>query len=71
MTPLQRVHGKVKSFNAYGGASTVELPDGREAVMRYSAIRGSGVRRLREGTAVSFLLEERERGLYAVCVEEE
>ncbi len=47
------------------------MADGREVRVRYSAIRGTGVRQLNAGTNVSFLLEMRRRGLYAVCVQEE
>lgn len=67
----RRYLGTVKSFNVYGGSGTIALPDGREVVVRYSAIRGTGVRTLREGALVSFLLERTRRGLYAVCVQEE
>ena len=69
MVATQRFLGTVKFFNLSGGA--IEMPDGREAIVRYSAIRGEGVRRLVKGATVSFLLEERRRGLYAVCVQEE
>ncbi len=67
----RRYLGTVKSFDMYGGAGTIALPDGREVMVRYSAIRGKGVRTLREGALVSFLLEQTRRGLYAVCVQEE
>jgi CspA family cold shock protein len=67
----RRYLGTVKSFSVYGGTGTIALPDGREVMVRYSAIRGKGVRTLREGVLVSFLLEQTRRGLYAVCVQEE
>jgi CspA family cold shock protein len=71
MTVMQRYHGTVKAFDAFGGTGTITLPDGREVLVRYSAIRGEGVRRLSEGVAVSFQLEETRRGLFAVCVQRE
>ncbi|MEW6579359.1 MAG: cold shock domain-containing protein [Chloroflexota bacterium] len=71
MVKLERYHGTVKSFNTYGGSGTIALPDGREVLVRYSAIRGTGIRTLREGALVSFVLEETRRGLCAVCVQDE
>jgi cold shock CspA family protein len=66
----ERYRGTVKAFDAYGGG-TIVMPDGREVVVRYSAVRGSGIRKLSPGAVVSFLLEQTRRGLYAVCVQEE
>ncbi len=66
----ERYHGTVKAFDAYSGG-TIVLQDGREAAVHYSAVRGSGIRRLSTGTVVSFLLEQTRRGLRAVCVQEE
>jgi len=71
MSTVQRFRGTVTTFNAFGGEGTIAMPDGREVLVRYSAIRGQGVRKLRAGAIVSFLLEETRRGLYAVCVQEE
>lgn len=71
VTTTKRYHGTVKFFNMFRGGGTIELPDGREVTVRYSAIRGEGVRKLEKGSPVSFLLEERRRGLYAVCVQQE
>jgi len=71
MVKPTRYHGTVKSFDMHGGSGTIALPDGREALVRYSAIRGTGVRTLREGAFVSFVLEETRRGLCAVCVQDE
>lgn len=67
----QRYQGTVKTYNTHGGEGTIMLADGREVLVRYSAIRGEGVRRLRTGAVVSFQLEETRRGLYAVCVQQE
>jgi cold shock CspA family protein len=71
MMQSQRYHGTVKVFDCFGGAGTIQLPDGREVLVRYSSIRGQGVRKLRAGDVVSFLLQETRRGLYAVCVQQE
>lgn len=67
----ERYRGTVTAFDRFDGAGTIALPDGREALVRYSAIRGDGVRILQEGDVVSFLLQETSRGLVAVCVEQE
>lgn len=67
----ERYHGTVKAFDAYGRVGIIALPDGREVQVRYAAIRGSGIRRLREGARVSFQLAKTRRCLYAVCVQEE
>lgn len=67
----ERLRGTVKVFDKIVGRGIVEMPDGREAHIRYSSIRGQGVRRLTKGAAVSFLLQETRRGLYAVCVQQE
>jgi CspA family cold shock protein len=71
MTTNQRYRGTVKAFDVFGGTGTIMLPDGREVLVRYSAIRGAGIRKLPEGTVVSFQLEETRRGLCAVCVQTE
>lgn len=67
----ERHYGTVTSFHIYNGAGTIVMEDGREVMVRYSSIRGEGVRQLREGTSVSFQLQENRRGLYAVAVQQE
>lgn len=67
----QRYQGTVKAFDRFDGAGTIALPDGREVLVRYSAIRGQGVRTLQQGDLVSFMLQETPRGLCAVCVQQE
>ncbi len=67
----ERFYGTVKTFDRFGGSGTIMMPDGREVNVRYSSIRGEGVRRLNEGAPVSFMIEEKRRGLYAVCVQPE
>lgn len=69
MMSSERVHGTVLDFNPFGGSGTIMMSDGREVRVRYSSVRGEGVRRLTKGTMVTFLLEETRRGLYAVCVQ--
>ncbi len=71
MVATERIQGTVKSYDVFDGAGTIVMPDGREVMVRYSSIRGEGVRRLHAGTTVSFMLQETRRGLYAVCVQEE
>jgi len=71
MVTTERFYGTVKIFDAFGGNSIIELPDGREVLARYSSIRGEGVRKLEKGALVSFQLQETPRGLYAVCVQRE
>jgi cold shock CspA family protein len=71
MVATQRYRGTVKTFDMYGGAGTIIMPDGREVLVRYSSIRGEGIRRLKIGTVVSFLLQNTRRGLYAVAVQQE
>lgn len=71
MATVERLHGTVKNYDLFDGAGIILMPDGREVQVRYSSIRGEGVRRLLKGASVSFLLEETRRGLYAVCVQQE
>lgn len=67
----ERYQGIVKAYNACYGVGIIELPDGREVAVRYSSIRGEGVRGLRRGAAVTFQLEATRRKVYAVCVQQE
>jgi len=71
VTTVKRYRGTVKQFSLFGETGLIELPDGREVKVRYSAVRGEGVRRLEAGAMVSFLLEQTRLGLYAVCVQQE
>ena len=68
---MTRYQGTVKTYNSHGGEGTIVLTDGREVPVRYSAIRGEGVRKLHAGAQVSCQLEETRRGLHAVCVQQE
>ena len=71
MEEPKRYQGIVQYFDIFGGRGTILLPDGREVMVRYSAILGEGVRRLEEGRQVTFQLEHTTRGLYAVRVMQE
>jgi cold shock CspA family protein len=71
MATMERFRGIVAEFSIGDGAGVILLSDGREVAVRYSSIRGEGVRRLEKGTAVTCLLEETRKGLYAVCVQPE
>jgi cold shock CspA family protein len=71
MAAIERLRGTVTEFSTGDGAGIIEMPDGREVLVRYSSIRGEGIRKLEKGAVVSFLLEETRRGLYAVCVQSE
>jgi CspA family cold shock protein len=71
MTMITRYQGTVKAYDKYAGGGTIMLPDGREVQVRYSSIRGMGVRGLQRGMVVTFQIEETQRGLYAVCVQAE
>lgn len=65
----ERVYGTVTHFDMFSGTGTIVLSDGRKAMVRYSSIRGHGIRQVMSGTPVTCLLEETRRGLTAVCVE--
>ena len=71
MATIERLRGTVTEFSPSDGAGIITIADGREVVVRYSSIRGEGIRKLEKGAVVSFLLEETHRGLYAVCVQPE
>lgn len=71
MAATQRYRGTVKTGCLFGRAGIILMPDGREVLMRYSSIRGEGIRVLRTGSTVTFQIEETRRGLYAACVQEE
>lgn len=66
-----RYQGIVASFNTAIGTGVIRMMDGREVAVRYSSILGEGVRRLDQGSPVSFQLEESRRGLCAVRVLQE
>lgn len=69
MEDSQRFSGIVREFSVSRGIGTIEMDgSGEPVVVRYSAIRGEGIRTLRAGQRVSFELEHDQRGLSALRV---
>ena len=54
--------GKVKWFNDAKGFGFIELDEGSDVFVHYSAIRGEGHRTLMEGQKVEFDLYEGQKG---------
>jgi cold shock protein len=63
-----RYQGIVREYDRYRGCGTIELETGERAFVRYSAIRGEGLRSLNCGDHVAFEIEQNHRGLNAVNV---
>lgn len=62
--------GKVKWFNEKKGFGFIEVTGGgKDVFCHYSAIRGDGFRTLMEGDAVSFDIEEGQKGPQAANVQ--
>lgn len=61
--------GKVKWFNAEKGFGFIEVENGDDVFVHYSAIKTEGFKTLDEGQEVSFDIEEGQRGPQAVNVE--
>lgn len=61
----KRVTGVVKWFNASKGYGFIQLDDGRDVFVHFSAIRSDGYRTLKEGQRVEFTLKEGDKGLQA------
>jgi CspA family cold shock protein len=61
----KRVTGVVKWFNASKGYGFIQLDDGRDVFVHFSAIRSDGYRTLKEGQKVEFTLKEGDKGLQA------
>ncbi|ETA73690.1 cold-shock protein [Ligilactobacillus equi] len=60
--------GTVKWFNADKGFGFINRQDGSDVFVHFSAIQTEGFKTLEEGQAVSFDVEEGQRGLQAVNV---
>ena len=60
--------GKVKWFNAEKGYGFIEREDGSDVFVHFSAIQGDGFKTLEEGQAVTFDVEEGQRGPQATNV---
>lgn len=61
-------HGTVKWFNAEKGYGFVTRENGGDVFVHFSAIQGDGYKTLEEGQAVSFEVEDSDRGPQAVNV---
>ncbi len=64
-----REQGQVKWFNASKGFGFISRDQGGDVFVHFRAIRGEGHRVLIEGQTVSFIVEEREKGLQAEDVD--
>ncbi len=62
------ITGKVKWFNDAKGYGFIDLGQGKDVFVHYSAIESQGYRSLREGQAVEFVLEQGPKGDHAVKV---
>ena len=60
--------GKVKWFNAEKGFGFIEISEGNDVFVHYSAIQGDGFKTLEEGQEVSFDIVEGDRGPQAANV---
>jgi CspA family cold shock protein len=64
----ERVLGTVKWFNASKGYGFIEVEDGDDVFVHYSAIEAEGFRTLEEGQRVEFSVEQGPKGLQAANV---
>lgn len=62
-------NGTVKWFNAEKGFGFISREDGSDVFVHFSAIQGDGFKTLEEGQAVTFDVEDSDRGPQAVNVE--
>lgn len=62
-------NGTVKWFNAEKGFGFITREDGSDVFVHFSAIQGDGFKTLEEGQAVTFDVEDSDRGPQAVNVE--
>jgi CspA family cold shock protein len=58
----ERIIGTVKWFNGPKGYGFIEVEDGEDVFVHYTAIRGSGYRNLEEGQRVEFTVEVGPKG---------
>ncbi|WP_088069056.1 cold-shock protein [Gottfriedia luciferensis] len=61
-------HGKVKWFNAEKGFGFIERENGDDVFVHFSAIQTDGFKSLDEGQAVTFEVENGQRGPQATNV---
>ncbi|MBP1046388.1 cold-shock protein [Enterococcus sp. BWM-S5] len=64
-------HGTVKWFNAEKGFGFISREDGSDVFVHFSAIQGDGFKTLEEGQAVTFDVEDSDRGPQATNVEKQ
>ncbi len=62
-------NGKVKWFNNEKGYGFIEVEDGDDVFVHFTAIQGEGFKTLEEGESVSFEIVEGNRGPQAANVE--
>ncbi|GGI10866.1 cold-shock protein [Bacillus sp. JJ664] len=62
-------HGKVKWFNAEKGFGFIERENGDDVFVHFSAIQTDGFKSLDEGQAVTFEVEQGQRGPQATNVQ--
>ncbi|MBO0438679.1 cold-shock protein [Vagococcus fluvialis] len=62
-------NGTVKWFNAEKGFGFITQEDGANVFAHFSAIQSDGFKTLDEGQAVTFEVEEGQRGLQATNIE--
>ncbi|WP_129691995.1 cold-shock protein [Gottfriedia acidiceleris] len=62
-------NGKVKWFNAEKGFGFIERENGGEVFVHFSAIKSEGFKSLDEGQAVTFEVENGQRGPQATNVQ--
>ena len=63
--------GTVKWFNAEKGFGFIQREEGDDVFVHFSAIQGEGFKTLEEGQAVTFDIEESDRGPQATNVEKQ
>ncbi|EOT45887.1 MULTISPECIES: cold-shock protein [Enterococcus] len=62
-------NGTVKWFNADKGFGFITKEDGQDVFAHFSAIQSEGFKTLEEGQAVTFDVEEGQRGLQATNIQ--
>ena len=61
-------NGTVKWFNSDKGFGFITVEDGNDVFAHFSAIQADGFKSLEEGQAVTFDIEEGQRGMQAVNI---